>query len=737
MPFGRYTLLAPLATGGMGEIYLARFSGPSGFEKLCVIKKILPHLAAEKDFVERFVHEAKILVKLSHGAIAQVLEMGVHEGAPYLALEFVDGKDLRRVMGRLRDRGEQVPLTFALHVMARVLDALAYAHRKRDDDEQNLQLVHRDVSPQNILISYEGEVKVIDFGLAKSSLGSNKTNPTVILGKFLYMSPEQARHQKADRRSDLYAVGLCLYELVAGKHPLDDVPPGELITAVAKPSFPPLSELVPDCPPSLAAVVTRALSLEPEGRFQSAEEFRGKVLGCLLELDPLAGPEAVSHSMREWFEPEYQTERKLLQTARELAGKTPEELASAGRRSTLAELPAIPFDQDLPTPLPLVRDTPAAGLERVREPAVASPLPPPLPTRPSAASFSPTPRMRSVEPAPGMEDTAPRVRLDEATRPGVATLLDELLEPLADKTSPGAQVPLAELEPTQPQAERPKPPMLFARPPVRDAAAISRAETVPVMPRVDPPRPVLRGVPIEEAELPPAAAIPPPPSLPPAPKLRSSPPAPGPRTVSTPSLPTVPTMRVDRPSNGARWVAPLVMLCLLGAVGFVGRDLYRKGMFDSALVALHLKAPVPQAVPEPEPLKLPSHSPLPPGVALGPALPQTAPQAPAPAPAKTDDSDDADLLQPLPVSRPEKVVHRPAHVKRKHAPSELEREWGLTRAAFKRLTRSSPCESGGMGMLCQRYDAVEADLQDADGTDPALLTRIRQLRKSIERKSAQ
>ncbi|HSP79336.1 MAG TPA: serine/threonine-protein kinase, partial [Myxococcaceae bacterium] len=192
----------------MGEIFLARLDGAQGFEKLCVIKKILPQLAADPEFVERFVGEARTLVKLSHGSIAQVLDMGVHEGEAYMALEYVDGKDLRKVAARARDRQRPLPLPFVLFVMGRVLDALAYAHRKKGDDDTGLNLVHRDISPQNILISYEGEVKVIDFGLAKSRLSAAKTNPSIILGKFLYMSPEQARHQPVDRRSDLYAVGL-------------------------------------------------------------------------------------------------------------------------------------------------------------------------------------------------------------------------------------------------------------------------------------------------------------------------------------------------------------------------------------------------------------------------------------------------------------------------------------------------------------------------------------------------
>lgn len=325
--FGRYTLLMPISTGGMGEVFLARLEGAHGFDKPCVIKKILPHLAEDKEFVERFVDEARILVKLSHGSIAQVLDMGLHEGAPYLALEFVDGKDLRRVAARMRDRKLALPLSFVLYAMTRVLDALAYAHRKRGDDDQALSLVHRDVSPQNILISYEGEVKMIDFGLAKSTLSSSKTNPSIILGKFLYMSPEQARHQKVDRRSDLYAVGLVLYELVAGRNPFDAVPPGELMAAVASPSLRPLSEVEPLCPAALSEAVMKALSPDPAQRFQSAEELRAKLQALLLELDPGAGAEKASRFMREAFSVEYQAERRMLQSVRDQAKQVAEEAA--------------------------------------------------------------------------------------------------------------------------------------------------------------------------------------------------------------------------------------------------------------------------------------------------------------------------------------------------------------------------------------------------------------------------
>ncbi|MFY0571550.1 protein kinase domain-containing protein [Archangium lansingense] len=418
VPFGRYTLLSQLATGGMGEIFLARLEGAQGFEKLCVIKKILPQLAEDPEFVERFVGEARTLVKLSHGSIAQVLDMGLHEGDAYMALEYVDGKDLRKVAARARDRQKPLPLTFVLFVMGRVLDALAYAHRKKGDDEGELNLVHRDISPQNILISYEGEVKVIDFGLAKSRLSAAKTNPSIILGKFLYMSPEQAKHQPVDRRSDLYAVGLCLYELISGRNPFDLLPPGELMSAVGQPNVQPLGEVVPFAPPSVTQLVMKALAVDPAQRFQTAEELRGKLNACLLELDPAAGPESVSRYMHELFGPEYQGERRLLMSLRE-----------AGR-------PAEPE--------PVV-----IGMPEGVPPRPPSELPPKtirLDGSIEPLSFKPTPRTREGGPVRDDGETRPAVPatvVDEPTRPAVA--VEAIEESRKERHSPSGGSPTVDI----------------------------------------------------------------------------------------------------------------------------------------------------------------------------------------------------------------------------------------------------------------------------------------------------
>ncbi len=418
--FGGYILVSPLATGGMGELFLARKEGTA---TPCVIKKILPHLASGPDLLQRFIHEAKALVQLAHGSIARVLDMGIQDDRPYLVLEYVDGKDLRKVGLRGREREKRFPPGLTLYVMSRVLDALAYAHNTRDDDGNEIQLVHRDVSPPNILISYEGEVKVVDFGLAKSTLHNAKTHPSLLLGKFLYMSPEQARHQPVDRRSDLYSVGVCLYEMLLGSNPFDGLAPAELMGEITQPTFldrRPLEGRVPD---RVAAVVRRALALEPHLRFPTAESFREELLACLHDLDAGAGPGAVSSWMKEAFAAEYAAERRLLRSAVTL------NLPPGKRETGIYRVPGHPTPDMLaarshPTPDALAsqRPTPLA--------VQAGSVPPPQSAEVVPLSFAPVPRTHlstdsgPVTDAPtspgsmrGEPETQPELRLDAFPAP--------------------------------------------------------------------------------------------------------------------------------------------------------------------------------------------------------------------------------------------------------------------------------------------------------------------------------
>ncbi|HVG63655.1 MAG TPA: serine/threonine-protein kinase, partial [Hyalangium sp.] len=207
---GRYELVHLIGQGGMGEVYLAKITGVAGFEKPCIVKTILPSLLKDSQFLDRFHHEAKVLVHLVHSSIAQVYDMGEANGTYYMALEYVAGVDVAYLAEQARSQGQAIPVPVALYLGQKVSEGLGYAHRKTGPDGTPLGIVHRDVSPHNVMVSYEGEVKVIDFGLAKSAARSKYTLPSTVMGKLGYMSPEQARAEPVDHRSDIYSCGVMI-----------------------------------------------------------------------------------------------------------------------------------------------------------------------------------------------------------------------------------------------------------------------------------------------------------------------------------------------------------------------------------------------------------------------------------------------------------------------------------------------------------------------------------------------
>jgi serine/threonine protein kinase len=275
-PLGKYHLLCPLAQGGMGALYLA-VSGDSGLERLLVIKTVLPHLA-DDEYLARFRDEAKIVVKLSHGNLVPVFDAGQVGGELFLAMDFVEGKDLRAVWNRCAKKQVAFPVDVAVHIVKELCRGLDYAHSFED-----LKLVHRDVSPPNVLLSYSGEIKLTDFGLASSTLKAERTAPGIIYGKVAYMSPEQARGERLDGRSDLYAAGIILWELLTGRQlfPPGKDQPQDLIQRASDPHIPAPSTRAPRVSAELDAICLRALAPRREDRFASGEEFREALAGWL------------------------------------------------------------------------------------------------------------------------------------------------------------------------------------------------------------------------------------------------------------------------------------------------------------------------------------------------------------------------------------------------------------------------------------------------------------------------
>ena len=270
--FGPYLLLTSLARGGMGEVFLARSGGIAGLEKHCVVKTLRPQFTDDREYVSRFVDEARIVVQLGHRTICQVFDVGAVDGRFYLAMEHIAGKDLRNLEVRLQERGLAFPLGLAIHVLSEVLEALDYAHRHEDHAGNPLFLVHRDVSPQNVMISYEGEVKLIDFGLAASTLKMEQTSPNVVMGKLAYMSPEQVRGDKLDGRADLFACGVMLYELLTGERYYEGKTAFEIWSIAATGKFRPRKWN--DLDPDLRAILDRALAGERHRRVATCAELR-------------------------------------------------------------------------------------------------------------------------------------------------------------------------------------------------------------------------------------------------------------------------------------------------------------------------------------------------------------------------------------------------------------------------------------------------------------------------------
>jgi len=311
--FGRYLLVQRLSRGGMGEIFLAKH-GLAGFEKLAVIKKVLPHLAADAQFISRFVDEAQVAIKLQHVNIAQVFEVGRVNDEYFLALEYVEGRDLRRTLGLLGQRKSRLPMDLALFVGRELANGLAYAHRRTSNDGASLNLVHCDISPPNVLVSFEGETKVIDFGIAKSAIRGTATDPKMGFGKFGYMAPEQLiRGGIVDHRTDIYAAGVVLFELLTGKRLYEPGPEPDyraLAKKVAKGDHMMPSDVAHELAPYDDLVAT-ALRPKAEDRYQSAAEFRDSIQQNLVSVNPTISTDQLGAYMRDLFSEEMTGQREL------------------------------------------------------------------------------------------------------------------------------------------------------------------------------------------------------------------------------------------------------------------------------------------------------------------------------------------------------------------------------------------------------------------------------------------
>ncbi len=274
IPFGRYQLLKKIGSGGMGQVFLARTAGTQGFEKLIVIKRLLPHLAEDEEFRDMFFDEARIAARLNHPNLIQIFDLGEEGGSYFLAMEYVAGEDLRRLDRYASSQGRPVPLGLACRIVADAAAGLDYAHKARTSQGQPLGLVHRDVSPQNILVGFDGAVKLIDFGVVKALDRLQHTATGILKGKYPYMSPEQASGSVMDHRSDVFSLGIIFWELLTRSRLFKGSSDMITIRLVRECRVRPPSWVNPEVTPDLDALVLRALAEDPNARYPDAAAFR-------------------------------------------------------------------------------------------------------------------------------------------------------------------------------------------------------------------------------------------------------------------------------------------------------------------------------------------------------------------------------------------------------------------------------------------------------------------------------
>ncbi len=306
----------------MAEVFRGRATSIQGFEKQVAIKRVLPNLAKNEKFIKMFLDEAKLSLFLSHANIVSVFDLGQSGDTYFIVMEYVDGPNLKRLLAAATDRRQRVPTNIAVYVASKICEGLAYAHAKADSNGRQLDIVHRDISPPNVLLSWQGEVKITDFGLAKATTQVELTDPGVVKGKFGYLSPEAALGETVDARTDVFATGIVLWEMLAGRRLFQGKSDFEILQLVRRAEIPGLRQFNSHVPPNLEEIIRRSLARDRDERFRSARElgqaltqflfstgesvssydlseFITRVVGARVEHDGGSQPEVVNRSIQE------------------------------------------------------------------------------------------------------------------------------------------------------------------------------------------------------------------------------------------------------------------------------------------------------------------------------------------------------------------------------------------------------------------------------------------------------
>ena len=377
--FGQYVLIEKIATGGMAEVWKARMRGVEGFQKIVAIKKILPHLSDNQDFIEMFVDEAKLAAQLNHNNIIHIYDLGKIQNSYYIAMEYIDGYDLKTILRRGEERDHPMAVELALFIASKVASALDYAHRKKDFEEREMGLVHRDVSPQNVLISQEGDIKLCDFGIAKAASKASHTQAGALKGKLQYMSPEQAWGRTIDRRSDIFALATVLFEMLTSRKLFTGDNELSILEQVREARVTPPSQYNEEVTPQIDAVVLKALQKDPANRYQTAGEMARDIDAILYTYKPTP---------------------------------TSADLAIYMHRISSAEAVTIIGDLDLPPippPAPTPAPTPAPAPKPAATPAPVAPVAAAAAAIPVATPAHPTVIEPWEQPREGKKSPAPLI----------------------------------------------------------------------------------------------------------------------------------------------------------------------------------------------------------------------------------------------------------------------------------------------------------------------------------------
>jgi eukaryotic-like serine/threonine-protein kinase len=466
MQTAKYELTSKLAVGGMAELFLARAAGPMGFKKTLVLKRILPNLARDPAFVEMFLREAKLVAQLNHPHIVQIFDFGEASGSYFLAMEYIDGPNLRVLLKTALAAGTPLPPSLCARLIASACEGLAFAHDFQDPATgKPLGLIHRDISTDNILVSRQGAVKVVDFGIAKTADQGQKTQTGVVKGKLSYLSPEQIRSKPLDRRVDVYALGIVLYELLTGHKPFTGPTDASLVQAILFEPLPPALLHRPDLPLALERILERALAKDREQRYPDCRAFQLELEDFILSTGRSVGAYQVSQFIAELFP----TGPSTALASRDIG--EPQALSTASRSSSRA-VQAKPPSPLLPAALKVSKTVPIHASKAMHPAGASRPaaLPPSLKWIPVLAGAAlllmgggyvagaqtsraaPTPTASSAPSAAALAPPAP-TSLAPAKAPGEPRAPAGTPRPRENPVSPSLDTPV---EPLEQLAQRPE-----------------------------------------------------------------------------------------------------------------------------------------------------------------------------------------------------------------------------------------------------------------------------------------